>query len=280
MADKSVIGGGLGSITDAEIKDLTSQDIEGRGIDYYRKLGELISPDYAKPTVPEVMFNFFAGMTESASKPGATFAGSVGQGGRTAGEYLFQQEMLRKKRERELPLTGLRLKSLTGKGKDTKPMVVVGDFEKNGELVPLGSTYNPTDREITDNPSAFAPSKDSDSAIFNWFLNLPENSQLSPRQAETISLVFARLTKPTYKTLERSDGRSETVVEQTLPETAVQQLLKTNSRFKKFYEPEKSNIKLPQSSNKKIGDVFVYNGTKYKIKGFKEDNTPIWERVK
>tara|TARA_R110002012_G_scaffold133124_1_gene286297 strand:+ start:186 stop:992 length:807 start_codon:yes stop_codon:yes gene_type:complete len=259
MADKSVIGGGLGSITDAEIKDLTSQDIEGRGIDYYRKLGELISPDYAKPTVPEVMFNFFSGMAESASKPGATFAGSVGQGGRTAGEYLFKQEMLRKKRERELPLTGLRLKSLTGKGKDTKSMVVVGDFEKDGELVPLGSTYNPTDREITDNPSAFATASNSDEALLNYAINFPADRVLTPSEASAFDVAFTKLGQERVNTVTDADGTQRTIVQSKVPLDTIKAL--TGALLQRL-EENRRNLRESEDSSSPITPVRIRRNPK------------------
>lgn len=121
MAEKDSLGA-------LEKLNLTGLDRENIDPEYYRELGKLISPAYERPTGAEVAFNFFAGMTDAASIPGATFAGSASGGARKAGEYLFKENLAEKKRKRELPITGLRLASAM-KGKRGQPKAMgTGDF--------------------------------------------------------------------------------------------------------------------------------------------------------
>ena len=259
----------LGALS--SISNLSSEDIKGKGVDYYRDLGKLISPAYERPTGAEIAFNFFSGMSEVASQPGSTFGGSLGGGARKACDYLFKDNLARKKRERELGLTGLKLANVMGKGKSTKSMTVVGDFtDKTGKTVPLGSAYNPTNKDLTAFPASFAPAANADAAVFSWFLN--GTDPLTPQQSQAVSLALSRLTAPQYKTVKGPDGVDETVVERRLSKEALEKLYGTSERFKKEF-PNKGGTTAPpvESKNKtmsqadlsKVGRTMTHNEIEY-----------------
>tara|TARA_R110000796_G_scaffold76985_1_gene171882 strand:- start:3095 stop:3940 length:846 start_codon:yes stop_codon:yes gene_type:complete len=259
----------LGALS--SISNLSAEDIKGKGVDYYRDLGKLISPAYERPTGAEIAFNFFSGMSEVASQPGSTFGGSLGGGARKAGDYLFKDNLAAKKRERELGLTGLKLANVMGKGKSTKSMTVVGDFtDKTGKTVPLGSAYNPTNKDLTAFPASFAPAANADAAVFSWFLN--GTDPLTPQQSEAVSLALSRLTAPQYKTVKGPDGVDETVVERALSKEALEKLYKTSKRFSTEFPNEEDKAPPPVESKtkpmseadlSKVGEKRTYEGIEY-----------------
>ena len=261
----------LGALS--SISNLSSEDIKGKGVDYYRDLGKLISPAYERPTGAEIAFNFFSGMSEVASQPGSTFGGSLGGGARKAGDYLFKDNLAGKKRERELGLTGLKLANVMGKGKKTKSMVVVGDFVgKSGELIPLGSTYNPTDKEITNNPTVFSTPSNKDMALLAYASNFPDKKVLTSAEAAALDIALSNLGTERVMTVTDANGNERKVIQSKVPRETLQRVLGG------LYEKIKANRKSSEDEKPLAGNGNSGNSGKKMIAKF-NSKTREWGLV-